>query len=130
MPAVPVLFSALRGRYPKSYLGIVCPSRTVLSSPLRWCSSANYAMALQFVTAALNCSFRRRSPLHCASAFCPLPALSCVLPVALSFAALALTLHYPGAHLRTLPTITSVTAQGKRHRCMNALCYVRIRSRT
>ena len=107
MPAVPVLFSALPGRYSKSYLGTVRPSRTVLSSPLRWCSSANYAMALQFVTAALYCGFRRCSPLRCACAFYPLPALSCALPVNLSFAALALAPHYPGAHLRTLPTITS-----------------------
>ena len=31
---------------------------------------------------------------------------------------------------KTLEVLDSVTAQGKRHRCLIALCYVRIRSRT
>ena len=101
----------------KSYLGTVRPSTTALSSALRQCSSPHYAMALQIVTAALYGGFRRRSPLRYVCCLCPLPALSCALPVTLSFAALALTSHFPGVHLCTLPTITSALRRD------SPLCY-------
>ena len=35
-----------------------------------------------------------------------------------------------GVRAKTLEVIDSVTAQRKRHRCIIALCYVHIRSRT
>ena len=91
----------------KSYLGTVCPSTTVLSSALQRCSSSHYAMALQVVTAALYYNFRWRSPLRCASSFCPLPRSHLRYPSLSASLPWCSPPHFPGAHLSTLPTITS-----------------------
>lgn len=122
MPPVPALYSAMWQRYPKSYLSTVRPKTTVLTSALHRCSSPHDAGALPRITQVLFPTLRHCSPIRDHGTllqlsmamsfalrlrFLPFAALSFVLPITLGFASLALTSHFPGAHLRTLPTITS-----------------------
>ena len=78
MPAVPARYFVLRRHNPKSYLGIVRPGTTVLSSALRRCFSLQYTMALQSATAVLYSGFRRPSPLSCSYTLRPLSILHLV----------------------------------------------------
>ena len=72
MPAVPARYSVLRRHFLKSYLGIVRPGTTGLSSALCRCFSRQYTMALQSATAVLYSGFRQPSPLHCSNTLRPL----------------------------------------------------------